>query len=228
MRNKKEPIDIWRNFLTDDMITTVLNNANKKVMALIEQLPEEVRSNDKYKYLREVTKEELAFIGISHARDLFGQNFLNLRRLFTLDVGHTIFSVSMRFNYLVFIKSMISFDKAYSRQERWRIDRFAVFRETFEKFNKRCTRNISPDDHSAINETLYPTIGGISFKTYNKDKRAKYGLNVRSLGSSRCPCTYYTVPYAGKPVEASESHIKDMLNLVKRIVEGYDQHGFIH
>ena len=56
---------------TDDMITTVLNNTNKKIMALIEQLPEEVRSNDKYTYLREVTKEELlAFFGISYARGL--------------------------------------------------------------------------------------------------------------------------------------------------------------
>ena len=48
---------------TDDVITTVLNNTNKKIMGLIEQLPEEVRSNNKYAYLREVTKEEfLAFL----------------------------------------------------------------------------------------------------------------------------------------------------------------------
>ena len=71
--NKKEPIDIWTNFFTDDMITTVLNNTNKKIMTLIKQLPEEVRSNDKYTYLREVTKEELlAFFGISYARGLLG------------------------------------------------------------------------------------------------------------------------------------------------------------
>ena len=64
--NKKEPIDVWTNFFTDDMITTVLNNTNKKIMALIEQLPEEVRSNDKYTYLREVTKEELLAFLVSH------------------------------------------------------------------------------------------------------------------------------------------------------------------
>ena len=74
-RNKKEPIDIWTNFFTDDVIITVLNNTNKKIMALMEQLPEEVRSNDKYTYLREVTKEELlAFFGISYARGLLAQN----------------------------------------------------------------------------------------------------------------------------------------------------------
>ena len=64
--NKKEPIDISTNIFTDDMITTVLNNTNKKIMALIEQLPEEVRNNDKYTYLRDVTKEELLAFLVSH------------------------------------------------------------------------------------------------------------------------------------------------------------------
>ena len=95
------------------MITTVLNYTNKKIMALIEQLPEEVRSNDKYTYLREVTKEELlTFFDISYAKSLLGQNFLKLRRFFSVDVDHPIFSASMSFNRLVFIKAMISFDDA--------------------------------------------------------------------------------------------------------------------
>ena len=32
--------------------------------------------------------------------------------------------------------------------------------------------------------------------------------------------------YTRKPVEVTESHIKDTLTLVKRIVEGYEQHGY--
>ena len=52
MRNKKEPIDVWTNFFTDDMITAVLNNTNKKIMTWIEQLPEEVH-NHKYAYAKE-------------------------------------------------------------------------------------------------------------------------------------------------------------------------------
>ena len=81
VRNKNEPMDIWKNLFMDGMITTVLDNANKKIMALIEQLPEEVCSNDKeVRDLREVTKEErLAFFGISYARGLLGQIFLKLR-----------------------------------------------------------------------------------------------------------------------------------------------------
>ena len=78
---------------------------------------------------------------------------------------------------------------------------------------------MSPDDYITIDEILYPTRGGISFKTYNKDKPAKYGLNFRSLGSSRHPYIYYTVLYTAKPVEGTESHIKDTLTLVKRMLK---------
>ena len=95
-----------------------------------------------------------------------------------MDVGHPIVSASMSFNRLVFIKAMISFDDANTRQETWQKDRFAAFREIFEEFNKCCTKSMSPDDNIAIDETLYPTRGGISFNTYNKDKSAKYGLNL--------------------------------------------------
>ena len=98
--------------------------------------------------------------------------------------------------------------------------------QIFEEFNKCCAKNMSPDDYIAIDKTLCPTRGGITFKTYNKDKPAKYDLNFGSMGSSRHPYSYYTVPYTRKPVEVTESHIKDMLTLVKRIVEGYEQHGY--
>ena len=172
-------------------------------------MPEEVRSNDKYTYIGEVTNEELfAFFGISYARGLLEQNFLKLRRLFSVVVGHPIFSASMSFNRLVFIKAMISFDCANARQEQWQTDRFAAFREIFEEFNKCCAKTKFPDDYIAMDET-YPTRGGISFKTYNKDKPDKYGLNLRTLGSSRRPYNYHTVPYTGKTAQVTESHIKE-------------------
>ena len=108
VRSKNEPFDISAKFFTDDMITTDLNT-NKKIMAFIEQLPDEVRCTNKHKYLREVKKEELlAFFGISYAAGLFGKNFLKSRQLFCVDSGHPIYSASMSFNHLVSIKTMIS------------------------------------------------------------------------------------------------------------------------
>ena len=108
VHSKNEPFDISAKFFTDDMITTDLNT-NKKIMAFIEQFPDEVRCINKHKYLREVKKEELlVFFGTSHATGLFGKNFLKLRQLFSVDNGHPIYSASMSFNHLVFINTMIS------------------------------------------------------------------------------------------------------------------------
>ena len=119
-------------------------------MTLVEQLPEKVHTNDKYTYLREVIKEEfLAFFGISYARHLLGQNFLKLRRLFSVDVVYPIFSASVNFSHLVFLKAMISFNDANTREERSRTDRFGAFRKIFEEFNKSCAKNMSPDNYIA-------------------------------------------------------------------------------
>ena len=50
----------------------------------------------------------------------------------------------------------------------------------------------------AIDETLNPYHGHITFKQCNPNKPAKYGLLYRSLGNSSLPYTYYSLPYAGK------------------------------
>ena len=76
-------------------------------------------------------------------------------------------------------------------------------------FNKQCGRNHSPDDFLTIDETLYPTPGNIGFKTYNKDKPAKYVLHFQSLGSARKAYVYYTIPYCGKPEAIIDAYIGD-------------------
>ena len=50
----------------------------------------------------------------------------------------------------------------------------------------------------AIDETLYSYRGRIGIKQFNPSKPAKYGLIYRSLCNSTIPCTYFTLPYAGK------------------------------
>ena len=105
----------------------------------------------------------------------------------------------MILNRFRLIRRMITFDDSTTRNDRWKKDKFSVFREVFEMFNKQCARRYLPDDFLAIDETLYPTRGSIGFKTCNKDKPAKYGLNFRSLRSGRKAYICYTIPYFGKP-----------------------------
>lgn len=88
---------------------------------------------------------------------------------------------------MLFIKAMLTFDDAGTREERWKTNIFAAFRSVFKDLAKR--------DCLTIDKTLYPTKGGILFKTYNKNMSAKYGPNYRSLQSSRKSYIYYTIPY---------------------------------
>ena len=64
-----------------------------------------------------------------------------------------------------FIKRIITFDDFTIRNDRWKKDKFVVFREVFEMFNKQCVRNYSPDDFLTIDERLYHSRRSIGFKT---------------------------------------------------------------
>ena len=74
-------------------------------------------------------------------------------------------------------------------------------RELFKKMNVQNAKRRFPSPLLAIDETLYPSRGAIGFKQYNPNKRVKYGLLYRSLCDSSTSCTYFTLPYAGKPEE---------------------------
>ena len=77
----------------------------------------------------------------------------------------------------------------------------------------------------AINETLYPYRGHISFKQYNLSKPAKHGLLYCSLCDASAPYIYCSLPYAGKPDvidgEASKYYVTGTDNYTKYLVNGF-------
>ena len=136
---------------------------------------------------------------------------MDIENLLNEKVGHRIYSSIMSLNRFKFIKRIIKFDDSTTRNDWWKKDKFSAFREVFKMFNKQCAWNYSPDGFPAIDETLYPSRGSIGFKTYNKDKPAKYGHNFRSLGSARKAYVYYTIPYCGKPEVITDAYVEDTL-----------------
>ena len=140
--------------MTDDII----KHTNNKIESNLENLPGEIKQNNKYSYIKTVTKNELlAFYGIFYARALLKQNLQETQRLFNSQIGPAIFAATMSYNGYCFSRSKIVFDDATIRSERWKTDRFAAFRDIFEKFNNNCAKNMAPDDFLAINETLSNT-----------------------------------------------------------------------
>ena len=106
----------------------------------------------------------------------------------------------MSYNQFQFINfQFITFDDKSTRNNRWKMDKFACLRELFELMSERNAKCRFPSPLLAVDETLYPYRGVIGFKQYNSKKPAKYGLLYHSLCDSSVSYKYHTLPYAGKP-----------------------------
>ena len=69
----------------------------------------------------------------------------------------------------------------------------------------------------------FPTRVGVSFRQYNKNKPAKYGLLFLSINSTKFPYTYYSTVYSGKPANGDGPYyLTGTDDYVKSIVDGLD------
>ena len=133
----------------------------------------------------------------------------------------------MSLNRFSFITRFIQFDDRSTREERKMYDKFACFRDFFEKANENNAKWRYPSPYLAIDETLYPYRGQIGFKQYNPSKPVKYSLLYRSLCDSSVQYTYYSLPYAGKPDDltgdAGKYYITSTDQYSKYLVENFNK-----
>ena len=59
VRPKKTHSEIWSCFFTDDMIDDIIKHTNNKIESKLENLPDKIKQNDNYSYIKTVTKNEL-------------------------------------------------------------------------------------------------------------------------------------------------------------------------
>ena len=136
----------------------------------------------------------------------------------------------MSLNCFSFITRFLQFDDRSTREERKKYNKFAYFRDFFEKINENNAKARYPSPYLATDETLYPYRGHINFKQYNPSKPAKYGMLYRSLCDSSVQYTYFTLPYASKPEhlnEASKFYITGTDKYSKYLVENFNRFNSI-
>ena len=150
---------------------------------------------------------------------------LSSKYLFQDAIGHPIFSATKLSNRFWFLNSNIQFDDYNTRQERFKQDRFAAFREIYEMFNDRCSSVIQPDEYLSLDETLYGCKNQISFKQYNSSKPQKYGILFKSINAVKYPFTFRTCVYSGKPFgEQGPFYIRDIMPTVQSLVTQLSAH----
>ena len=209
-------------FFTDEILDIIVSHTNKRIDASIGEIPPDTSQNGKYPHLKPVDRiDVLSVTGLMYLRGLYGLNKHDVRLLFSHDRGIPIFGATMSRLRFLFIMRHFSFDDVNTREQRWRNDRFADLRQVFEMCNKNFGEALVPVDYISLDETLYPARTQVSFKQYNSDKPAKYGVLFKSLNSARSPYTYQTHVYGGKPEEITNEsfYVQGTINYIKYLAE---------
>ena len=232
VRNKAKqcntPIAAWELFFSANILIHIVEMSNKKISSVRSALNEKILYNSRYSFLGFTTfREILAFVGLMYFRDLMGLANHDVKVLYEKRTANDIFSATMSKNRFRFLFANITFDNHVTRNQLWKSDWFAGFRDVFEWFVSNCSKYVIPDDYICLDETLYPTQVSIAFRQYNPKKLARYGMLFKSINACRYPYTFTSFAYAGKPrnydsqpckyyVRGTEETVKTMVkNLLK-------------
>ncbi len=219
--NSRTLTKTWQLTMTDDILMKVVSRTNKKITEFCDINRDALQVNDKKTQYKLTSLVELkAWFGIMYLRGALHLNGTDTDTVFHHESCNDFFTATMQRKRYTFLNNVIQFDDSDTRNQRWKEDKFACFREYFEAINNRFLLLRHPSEHTAIDETLYPYRGRVGFKQYNPKKPAKYGLLFRSLCDSTCQYTYFSLPYAGKPEEgANEYYVTKTDNYTKYLVE---------
>lgn len=220
-RETSSPRAAFELFFTKEIVQDIVSCTNKKIRLNLSKLPDDfITQNSRYSFMKETTVEEFyAWIGLHLYRGLYQLNTLSVDKLFSNKYGPAIFGAIMSRNRFSFIRANLGFDDETTRDERWKHDRFAAIRDIFEAFNYECMTCLVPGEYLSLDETLYPMRTQISFKQYNPNKPAKYGLLIKAINAAQYPYTFIAAPYCGKPVEIPGVHyVAGTEEIVKKMV----------
>jgi len=220
------PEEAFEYYFTEEAFGKLVHLTNPRIQETVDamNIPEE--QMHRYTYIGETTVSEMrALIGLIYYRGLYGMNQFSTSILFSPRHGPPVFSATMSRQRFAFLLSHLCFDDYPTRAERRKHDRFAAMRDFFETFNKKFAEALVPEDYISLDETLYPMRTQISFKQYNPDKPAKYGILFKSLNSARYPYTYQAVVYAGKPeAEPNDFYITGTAEYIKALVKKLEKY----
>ena len=87
-----------------------------------------------------------------------------------------------------------------------------TYREVFEEWNSRCGKFLQMGDYVTIDECLYSMRNKISFKQFNPNKPAKYGLLFKELNEVRIPYIHRSEIYSGRPEITEDNPASEFYN----------------
>jgi hypothetical protein len=183
-KDAKEPIEVWKLYFTDDMISEITQNTNIWI------------AQNRCKYSRErdakeTTPDEIkCVIGILYMAGVMKSSHQLLEDLWSTDgFGIDFFRCAMSIKRFKFLLIAMRFDDIRSREDRRLVDNLAPIRDLFEEFVANCKKHYSLSEFTTVDEMLDAFRGRCKFRQYMKSKPAKYGIKIFALV---CAKTFYT------------------------------------
>lgn len=192
-REHIEPVDCFRHFLNDEMISKILVHTNQEIK----------RKSEKYKNkdltVSTTCKEEiLALIGLLIFSSAMKDNHMNSRQLFNKVLSGSIYVATMSRSRFMFLLDCLRFDEKQTRTQRIINDPFAPIRELWDLLIKICKESYTPTAYLTIDEQLLAFRGRCGFRMYLPNKPAKYGLKIVMVCDSSTKYMIDASPYLGK------------------------------
>ena len=157
------------------MIRDVSGYTNVKINNILVEHPQWTDSC-KYPHIKETTPDEVrSFFGLMYIRAVLRQNLLSVKRVYQHQYSNPLFKATMSQNRFEFLISILQFDEAETRAERWEKDRFAAFRSFFNQFNEHCAMLRIPSDILSLDETI-----SFSGKNINETVQPKQASQIWS------------------------------------------------
>lgn len=217
------PIDIFNQLWNDDIMNLLVQSTNNYGESLTNQSRPKTRNSRSMSFKQTSPDELKKFIGLCL---LQGQvKVSNIRKLFSFDPlnYHPIFSTTMsgrRFEQLLRCFSVHSCNQILEGNDRLQKIRVLL---------NICLRNFqeayTPGKELALDESLLLFRGRLSFRTYMKNKKTKYGIKFYEL------CSYdgYVLNidiYKGQGEDGPDEDMSKIDSLVTKLLQPYVNKGY--
>lgn len=215
-KEKRNPLDCWLLFISEEMLDDIVYYTNRKLTIKASQY------NAAHQYLvKETNKKELkAVIGLLYLTGLYKGNRQNTADFWNTDgSGIDLFRTTMSQQRYYILLQCIRFDNIENRAQRKEIDKLAPLRAIFDRFAANCMAHYIPSEYLTIDEKLESFRGRVSFLQYIPNKPSKYGLKVFALVDAK---TYYCLNlevYVGTQPDGPYKKSNDPHSLVVRLIE---------
>lgn len=215
LQNVTEPLEIWKNFFTDQMMDLVVTHTNQEI--------ERVKCHYlRASYARLTNKDEIsALIGVLLLSGVQKSSKLNAAELFSSKgTSPEIFLLAMSEQRFRFLIRFLNFDDKTTRQDRRLTDKLAPIRELFDIFVENCKKHFTMSQFVTVDEMLVGFRGRCSFRQYIPSKPAKYGIKIYGLCDAKLFYTTNMEVYVGKQPPGPYEHLKtDGLSIVDRLCQ---------